>query len=337
MSTRRAVGSDGLDAAIDGGPGDPIDPVDAVEGSASIDSFAGRASPGSARPPTILDLAAAAGVSKATASRVINDSPAVAPETRTRVLAAVDELGFQVNRAARSLRTSRTGLVGVLVPVISVFGRIVEELDPQLAEAGLSILLTASRRRQPELDLDGIEVLVGRGVDALVLAPSNDRDPDLPRVLGSIRIPIVLLDREVEGLDADLLLVDQRPGIDGALDHLLGEGRRRIGLLTRDEKTRPGRQILVSYAEGVRRSGVSADDALVQEFDDLDRGTARDGVDALLETGADAIISTGTMEHTATVLERLAERDLAVPRSRSSNSRTSVRSSGRPSRTQLSS
>ncbi len=265
------------------------------------------------RAPTILDLAAAAGVSKATVSRVLNGSPRVASETRLRVLEAIGDLGFQVNHAARSLRTSRTGLVGVLVPVISVFGRIVEELDHDLAEARVSILLTASRRRQPERDIEAVDILVGRGVDALVLAPSHDTSRDLARALQRVRTPIVLLDREVRGLQADALAVEQGPGIGGALDYLAGEGRRRIGLLTRDGKTRPGRQILARYREGCERLGQPLDAALVAEFDDLDRRTARDGVDALLATGADAIISTGTMEHTATVLERLSELGVSVP------------------------
>jgi LacI family transcriptional regulator len=293
MSTRRAVDPDAFDGV-----------------SAPVE----RSATAPPRAPTILDLAATAGVSKATVSRVLNGSPRVAPATRTRVQAAIDDLGFQVNRAARSLRTSRTGLVGMLVPVISVFGRIVEELDRELAEVGVSILLTASRRRQPERDLEGIEILRAQGVDALVLAPSHDTDPVLARALAGVRTPVVLLDREVAGIAADALLVDQGPGIGGALEHLVAEGRRRIGLLTRDDKTRPGRQILARYHEGVQHLGLTRDPALVAEFDDLDRRTARDGVDALIAAGADAIISTGTMEHTATVLERLTERHVVVPR-----------------------
>ncbi len=267
-----------------------------------------------ARPPTILDLAAAAGVSKATVSRVLNGSERVAPETRIRVLAAVGDLGFQINQAARSLRTNRTGLVGVLVPVISVFGRIVEELDRHLADAGVSMLLTASRRRQPDRDLEAIEILVGRGVEALVMAPSHDTSPDLARLLLQVRTPIVLLDREVPGLAADAVHVDQGPGIGGAMEYLVAKGRRRVGLLTRDAKTRPGRQILARYDENRARLGLPADPDLVRVFDDLDRRTARDGVDALLASGVDAMISTGTMEHTAIVLERLTELGVAVPR-----------------------
>ncbi len=266
------------------------------------------------RAPTIVDLAFAAGVSKATVSRVLNGSPQVADVTRARVLTAIDAMGFQVNQAARTLRTSRTDLIGVLVPVISVFGRIVEELDRDLAEAGISMLLTASRRRQPERDIDAVEMLVGRGVDALVLAPSHDSSADLAHALGRVRAPIVLLDREVAGLAADAVLVDQGPGITGAMEHLVADGRSRIGLLSRDDKTRPGRQIRASYELQAVRLHLDCRADLVQGFDDLDRRTARDGVDALLAAGVDAIIATGTMEHTATVLERLSELGVSVPR-----------------------
>ena len=266
-----------------------------------------------ARPPTIIDLAAHAGVSKSTVSRVLNDSPLVHVSTRDRVLAAVSELGFQINHAARSLRTSRTGLIGFLVPVISIFGLIVEALDAELAVDGFSILLTSSRRRAAERDRENIEVLVGRGVDALVLAPSNDQSPDLAVFLATIRTPIVLLDRELPGLAADKLLVDHAPGIRGALESLLASGRTRIGLLTRDRQTRAGRAIIEAWDEETARLGARSGPGLVAAFDDLDRRAGRDGVDRLLDAGVDAIVSTGTMEHTASVLGRLGERSVRVP------------------------
>jgi LacI family transcriptional regulator len=265
------------------------------------------------RPPTIIDLAAHAGVSKSTVSRVLNDSPLVQLSTRDRVLAAVAELGFQVNHAARSLRTSRTGLIGFLVPVISIFGLIVEALDAELAVDGFSILLTSSRRRAPERDRENIEVLVGRGVDALVLAPSNDQSRDLADFLATIRTPVVLLDRELPGLAADKLLVDHAPGIRGALESLLASGRTRIGLLTRDRQTRAGRAIIEAWEEQTARLGAHSGSQLVAAFDDLDRRAGRDGVDRLLDAGVDAIVSTGTMEHTASVLGRLGERSVRVP------------------------
>lgn len=259
--------------------------------------------------PTILDLAALTGVSKATVSRVLNSSPNVAEATRALVLDAIAETGFQVNHAARSLRTSRTGLVGFLVPIISVFGLIVEALDRELAAEGISILLTSSRRRLPERDRDAVDTLVGRGVDALVLAPSDDRSASLARALRLSRIPVVLLDRELRGLRADRVLIDQRPGIHGAVRHLRAGGRTRIALLTRDRKTRPGREIIARFDEACPRTPAR----LVAEFDDLDRDAGREGIDRLLAAGADAILATGTMEHTAGLLERLGELGVRVP------------------------
>ncbi|HXH26005.1 MAG TPA: LacI family DNA-binding transcriptional regulator [Vicinamibacterales bacterium] len=266
-----------------------------------------------AKPPTILDLAAHAGVSKTTVSRVLNGAPSVAPAIRSRVLDAVVELGFQVNVSARALRTSRTELVGLLVPVISIFGLIVEALDEQLANDGFSILLTSSRRTDPGRDIASIETLVSRGVDALVIAPSDDRSRQLKLFLQGIRTPVVLLDREVRGLKADAVLIDQEPGIAGAVDYLAANGRSRIGLLVRDGRTRSAREIRRSYERQLERHGLPLNDAFVAEFPDLDHQAGQIGVQRLLDAGVDGLISTGTMEHTASVLEQLGTLQVAVP------------------------
>ena len=264
-------------------------------------------------PPTIIDLAAHAGVSKTTVSRALNGSPRVAAATRARVQEAIAQLGFQVNLAARSLRTSKTGLVGFLVPVISIFGLIVEALDRGLAEDGVSILLTSSRRLDPARDVQAIETLTSRGVDALVIAPSNDRSQGLREFLQSIRTPIILLDREVRGLKADAVLMNQAPGFSRAIDHLVQGGRSRIGVLMRDSKTRSARQIRIAYEQDLSRHRLPLEPALIAEFTDLDYETGRIGVHRLLEAGADAIVSTGTIEFTSSVLEQLSALNLSVP------------------------
>ena len=157
---------------------------------------------------------------------------------------------------------------------------------------------------------------MARGVDALVLAPSHDTSPELARALRPVRTPIVLLDREVPGIDTDAVHVDQGPGIGGR--HGLPRRRGAATDRTADpRRARPGRrrQILERYQRApAAASACQSDPALVRTFDDLDRRTGRDGVDALLAAGAEAIISTGTMEHTTTVLERLTELGVAVPR-----------------------
>ena len=98
------------------------------------------------RDPTILDLARAANVSKTTASRVLNGAPNVAPETRARVLEAIKSIDYRVNTAARSLRTTRTFLVGLLVPAINndVFGMIAEVLEEELRHDGVGLVIASS-------------------------------------------------------------------------------------------------------------------------------------------------------------------------------------------------
>ena len=146
-----------------------------------------------------------------------------------------------------------------------------------------------------------------------MLAPSNDQSPDLAAFLATIRTPIVLLDRELPGLTADKLLVDHAPGIRGALESLLASGRTRIGVAD----TRPSDAGRTCHHRGLGggdgASRRSFRPGLVAAFDDLDRRAGRDGVDRLLEAGVDAIVSTGTMEHTASVLGRLGERSVRVP------------------------
>ncbi len=271
------------------------------------------AGPNPRRAPTILDIAEAAGVSKTTVSRVLNGSVAVAPETRTRVRDAISRLGFQVNLAARTLRTSRTGLVGLLVPVISIFGLIVEALDEHLAEHGLGILVTSSRRRDAARDIDAVETLVGRGVDALVLAPSDDRSPELARYLRTLNTPIVLLDREVRGLHSDAVLVDHGPALLAAVRGLAAEGRRSPGLITRDDRTRPARELVAGFRAACAAAGLAPSKCHVAQFVDLDQQAAQAGVDDLLGRKVDAIIATGGLTLTTGILERLTRRGVSVP------------------------
>ena len=98
------------------------------------------------RSPTILDLAREAGVSKTTVSRVLNDSPKVAVDTQARVKEAMKPLGFRVNLAARTLRTTRSALVGLLVPTIDneIFGRVAQTLTTELANSSVGLVISTS-------------------------------------------------------------------------------------------------------------------------------------------------------------------------------------------------
>ncbi len=272
------------------------------------------AAPLPAREPTILDVAREAGISKTTASRVMNGSPNVAPATRARVLDAVSRLDYRVNAAARSLRTTRSFLVGLLVPAISndVFGRLAEVLEQDLRSEGVGLVIVSSGWAAAG-ERVALESLRARRVDALVVSLVNDRDPLLGDLLSSVTQPIVLLDREIPGIAADAVLTDQRTGMKEALEHLSSLGHRSVGIATLSSEVRPGRESVAAFEALVAPLGMEAVGEVVVPYDRIDRRSGWELADRLISGGATGILCCVPNSVTAGVLEHLDRHGLSVP------------------------
>jgi len=265
------------------------------------------------RSVTLIDIARHAQVSKSTASRVLNGSSA-SPAARARVLAAIDALGYRVNTAARSLRTTRSALAGLLVPAINhaVFAEIAERLDRELHDQGVTLAITSAGWNE-DAEIEALDALTARGVDVLVLALSNDRSPRIAHYLKRVACPIVLLDREVRGLAADAVLTDNRTGTVQAVDHLAARGHRRIGLLHMPLAVRPGREALAAYRDAVRRGGLVDDPLLTAESTGAGAEAVRRALAGLLAAGATAVVIGGATSAVSAVLLHLEESGLRVP------------------------
>ena len=236
--------------------------------------ISGNAEQEDKRTATIFDIAREAGVSKTTVSRALTGSSNVAPETLTRVLDAATRLDYRVNVAARSLRTARTFLVGLLVPAISndIFGRIAEVIERDLRRNGMGLLIVSSGW-EADGERVGLESLRSRGVDALVVSLVNDRDKKTVAALRSFQRPIVLLDRELQtGVDADHhVFVDHNKGVSDALEHLVGLGHRRIAIATIALSVRPGREAQAAYVAGCTRLGLESMPPITVPYSNIDR------------------------------------------------------------------
>jgi DNA-binding LacI/PurR family transcriptional regulator len=179
---------------------------------------------------TLMDVARHCGVSRATVSLVLNDSPLVAAKTRDRVRQAMSDLGYVYNRAAASLRTQHSDAIGVVLTNIT---------NPYFAEfaTGVQDILT-SRETVPLLAISGedrdlqhrlVKSLVERNVDGIVLIPAHGTTPDdLPDLLGT---PLVLMARRLNGMDADYVGAQNRDGGYAAAEHLYSHGCRRIAFV----------------------------------------------------------------------------------------------------------
>jgi DNA-binding LacI/PurR family transcriptional regulator len=179
----------------------------------------------SRRAPNMYDVATRAGVSHQTVSRVLNGSHGVLPATRDRVLAAIAELGYRRNLAARTLATSRTRAIGVLTPATTDFGPTssLHAIERAVREAGYQPLITSTPVDAGAVRAS-LEFLLGRSVEALVvIAPYRVVRDALAEVVD--RPPVVALQT---GDPADGVTVDQVAGARLAARHLVELGHRRI-------------------------------------------------------------------------------------------------------------
>jgi DNA-binding LacI/PurR family transcriptional regulator len=179
---------------------------------------------------TLIDVARHCGVSRATVSLVLNESPLVAAKTRDRVRQAMTELGYVYNRAAASLRTQHSDAIGVVLTNITnpYFAEFAAGLQDALTSSGTVPLLAVSgedRALQHRL----VKSLVERNVDGIVLVPAHGSTPhDLPDLLGT---PLVLMARRLNGMDADYVGAQNRDGGYAAAEHLYSHGCRRMAFV----------------------------------------------------------------------------------------------------------
>jgi len=234
------------------------------------------------RPPTLEDVARAAGVSTATVSRTLNRPAAVRPALRDHVLAAVRQLGYVANAGARAMSLKRSGTVGVVVPTIdnAIFARGLQVFQQRMARAGQVVLLAFS-------DYDAVQeqaqalALLARGVDALALTGVSQR-PELLDRLAQRGLPWVHLFSFPAPPGSACVGIRNAASIARAVRYLIDLGHRRIAMLA---GLGANNDRAASRIEGVRQSLAEAGlrlspDALVEAPYTLQ--AARDGTRALL-------------------------------------------------------
>lgn len=215
---------------------------------------------------TIRDVALASDVSVGTASRAINNHPSVFPATRERVVAAAARLGYVPDRAARSLRTGRTGAVGCVLsfgqhPIASA---LISGIEPVLRDAGFAVVYGNSVDR-PENEANLLSFFGSNRVDGLITNLARDEDADIVPQLQSLGVPVVLFERNPQ--DAfDTVLSDQGGGSYMATSYLLSLGHRRIAFAVGALGTLPGRARLSQFLRAHVDHGCEADRSLFADM-----------------------------------------------------------------------
>ncbi|MEO7268632.1 MAG: LacI family DNA-binding transcriptional regulator [Knoellia sp.] len=213
---------------------------------------------------TMRDVAALAGVSIKTVSRVVNDEPGVADAVRARVQDAVSRLDYRHNLGASNLRRGkgRSGLIGALLQDVSnsFSAALLRSLEDAARDRGTAIL-AASLDEEPDRERSLVHNLVTRRVDGLVLMPSTDRQDYLASEVRA-GLPVVFVDREPRGVAADSVTVENFEGAQMGAEHLLAQGHRRIACLTDLGEIYTARNRRDGYVEAFRARGIRPDEQL---------------------------------------------------------------------------
>ncbi len=216
--------------------------------------------------PTILDVAAKAGVSRSTVSRVLTDSSRVDPATKRRVLAVMAELNYRPSQVARNLRRSQTRMIALLVPDIAnpFFGQLVQGVEAVAVRQGYHVIL-CNTAEDPIRELDYLRMLERKQVDGIILTAL--RNP--PEVIQTFLPfgPVVLAGEYTRDDVFPAVTIDNVAAAAQATEHLIARGHKRIGFINGPTQTLLSADRLSGYRQALFNHGLDTLPELIQTGD----------------------------------------------------------------------
>ena len=214
--------------------------------------------------PSLKDVAALAGTSVATASRVLNNSGYIGEDTRSKVLKAAELLNYQPNLQAKGLRRGSSRTVGLLIPNLlnMYYTYLADSISQMLTDNGYQLLLS-STRDDPEIEQDTLLKMIGHDVDGLIWVPTAGTT----RLLDDLRtqkVPAVSIVRRVSDDALDTIVFEDFSGSRAATRHLLSLGHRRIAFIGGDINYSSNRERWEGFLSMMDESGVPVDEKLVK-------------------------------------------------------------------------
>jgi len=268
---------------------------------------------------TLTDVAKKAGVSTATVSRVVNDHPHVSKEVRKRVLAVIDEVGYNPHIAARSLASQKTRNIGLVFPnsihrffTDPYFPRLTEGIALACNENDYTLSLFIFHTEELEKKLIP-RIIRGGLVDGIVVQTTRIEDDSLSKIAAG-NIPFVVAGKPMTLPDASYIDVDNTNGAYNAVAHLIRGGKKHIGTITGPQSSASGRDRLTGYKKALRERNISLEYDLITEGDYTEEAGYY-GTKTLLKNNEklDAIFAASDAMAVG-VLKALREASISVPK-----------------------
>ncbi|GIN69904.1 LacI family transcriptional regulator [Bacillus sp. J14TS2] len=214
---------------------------------------------------TIKDIARESGVSTATVSRVLSNRGYASEEIKEKVRSVADQLNYQPNAIARSLKMDRTNTIGIVIPDISnsYFMKISRGIEDTLAEIGYSLLFVSGDENSNK-EQKVMKVLLEKRVDAIVLATSGENEEIIKKINHS-GVPVILIDRKLESDELELDLIEE-DNIEGAYQltkYLIDQGHKKIGIVNGSLGVSTGRERYAGYKRALTEYNLELDENMV--------------------------------------------------------------------------
>ena len=262
---------------------------------------------------TIKDVARMAGVSMSTVSKYINGGN-VRRENVDAIRSAVEALDYRVNLCARNLKTHKKSSIGVLLPDISApfYGAVVTALEKTLREHGYHSLISCYSANHG-MERDNLQYLITTGIEGLIYIPEDLSAEEYYELTANCSIPMVQLDRWIQGVESDVVLVDNADAVYKATTVLLEKGHRRIALMTGPKYVFTAKERQVGYLRALSDHGILFDDRLFVS-DTNSFATGYHGCEKILqlENRPTAVVTTN-YDITIGFVTAARERGLVIP------------------------
>ncbi|WP_018545003.1 LacI family DNA-binding transcriptional regulator [Streptomyces sp. LaPpAH-108] len=216
---------------------------------------------------SIKDVAATAGVSAATVSRVLNAHPSVSEDARTRVLSAVAALGYRPHGVARSLRTAQTHTLGLVISDVlnPYFTELARSVEEEARALGYSVIIGNADER-PDLQDHHVRTLLDRRIDGLLLSPADGASAPMLDAVGA-GVPTVFVDRWIPGVDVPVVRADGRAAVRDLVAHLYALGHRRLAIIAGPGSTTTGSERVTAFREALAAYGLPLPDTRIGQGD----------------------------------------------------------------------